>query len=178
MMGKVLSPHDAKYLIELTGDGMTAVKREAEKITAYTQGNLQIKRTDIDAVVVPIIENRVFDMVDAILSKNAKTALSKLNDLIMVKEDETRILGAISSSVDKILTVKILYDNHLDKTQIASASKIPPFLVSKYITLSTKYKKSYLEDLLTLCVETDRKFKLSQGDKNVFLQRLISDFAG
>lgn len=176
-LGKHISPHDAKYLIEITGDGMMAVKNEAEKIAAYTQGEINISRKDIDAVVVPVIENKVFDMVDAMLSQNAEVSLSKLNDLILLKEDETRILGAISSSVDKILTVKLMTSSKLDKTQIAAKSKIPPFLVSKYIALSAKYTKESLELLLTMCVETDRKFKLSKGDKAVLLQRLIADFS-
>ncbi|WP_337398974.1 DNA polymerase III subunit delta [Congzhengia sp.] len=177
-LGKVISPHDAKYLIEITGEGMMAVKHEAEKVAAFTQGEIQITRADIDAVVVPVIENKVFDMVDAMLSQNAYAALSKLNDLCSLKEDETRILGAISSSVDKILTVKLMTESRLDRTQIASKSKIPPFLVSKYITLSAKYTRENLERLLTMCVDTDRNFKLSQGDKTVLLQRLIADFAG
>ena len=176
-MGKVISSHDAKYLIEITEEGMTAVKREAEKITAFTQDSVQVTRGDIDSVVVPVIENRVFDMVDAILAKNATIALSKLNDLSLLKEDTTRILAAIISSVEKILTVKLMLESKMDRTQIAVKSKIPPFLVSKYITLSTKYTRKDLENLLTFCVTTDEKFKLSRGDKLVVLQRLICDFA-
>lgn len=177
-LGKVISPHDAKHLIEITGEGMLAVKQEAAKIAAYTQGKIDVTRTDIDAVVVPVLENKVFDMVDAILARNAYTALDKLQDLCAMKEDEIRILGAISSSVDKILTVKLMADSNLDKTQIAAKSKIPPFLVSKYVALSTKYKTEILEQLLTKCVETDRSFKLSPADKTVLLQRFIADFTG
>ncbi len=177
-MGKVISPHEAKYLVEITGEGMTAIKNEAEKINAYSQDRLQITRADIDAVVVPVIENRVFDMVDALLTKNSKEALLRLNDLLILKEEETKILGAVSSGADKILTVKLLTESGLDKTQIASKVKIPPFIVGKYITMSAKYTKEDLERLMSLCVETDRKFKLSQGDKTVLLQKLIADFAG
>jgi len=175
-LGKTLGPHDAKYLIEITGEGMMAVKHEAEKIAAYSQGSVQITRKEIDAVVVPVIENRVFDMVDAILARDAQTALLKLYDLCALKEDETRILGAISSGVDKLLTIKLLAESRMDKTQIAAKSKIPPFLVSKYLTLSAKYAKEDLETLLSACVETDRDFKLSRGDKTVLLQKFIADF--
>ncbi len=159
--GKVLSPHDAKYLVEITEEGMMAIKREAEKISAYTQGSIQVTRADIDAVVVPVLENKVFDMVDAILSQDAYTALLKLKDLCDLKEEEIKILGAISSSVDKILTVKLLKESGFDKTQITSKCKIHPFLVSKYFALSTKYKRETLERLLTECVKTDRTLKLS-----------------
>lgn len=177
-MGKEIGPHDAKHLVEITGEGMMAVKQEAEKIAAFTQDAVQITRKDIDAVVVPVIENKVFDMVDAILAQDANIAFAKLQDLCALKEDDTRILGAVSASVDKILTVKLMTESKKDRTQIAAQSKIPPFLVSKYTALSAKYTRESLASLLTLCVETDRKFKLSQGDKTVLLQRLIADFAG
>ncbi len=175
-MGKSISPHDAKYLVEITGEGMNAVKHEAEKIVAYTAERINITRADIDEVVVPVIENKVFDMVDAILSKNAFESFTRLSDLTSLKEDETKILAAISSSVDKLLTVKILTESNYDRTQINQKTKIPPFLVSKYITLSAKYSRETLIKLLSNCVETDRKFKLSKGDKTVLLQRFITDF--
>ena len=176
-MGKVISPHDAKYLIEITGEGMNAVRREAEKISAYTLDRVNVIKADIDEIVVPVIENRVFDMVDAILSKKTHEAYDKLYDLCALKEDEIKILGALNSSVGKFLTVKLLTDSGYDKTQITAKTKIMPFIVSKYMTLSAKYSKEDIERLLTKCVETDRAFKRTQIDKTVLLQRLIADFS-
>ena len=175
-MGKTISPSDAKYLIDITQEGMTSVKREAEKITSYTQGRLNITRKDIDDVTVPVVENRVFDMVDAILSKNTESALKLLNDLLILKEDETRILGAISANADKLLTVKLLSEEKTEKALIASKTKIPPFIVSKYITLSGKYDVIDLKNLLSDCVEADRLFKSTRSDKAVILQTFIARF--
>ena len=45
-------------------------------------------------------------------------------------------------------------------------------------TLSTKYTRETIADLLTQCISTDEKFKLSQGEKVSILQRFIIDFAG
>ncbi len=175
--GKIISPHDAKYLVEITQDGMTAVKREAEKIAAYTTGKASITRQDINDVTVPVIENRVFDMVDAIFSKNAPAALGMLNDLLILKEDETKILGAISSNVEKLLTVKLLSEDRMDATLIAQKTKIAPFIVNKYIKNASKYKRKDLELLLKKCVETDRIFKQSRSDKAVILQTFIAQFS-
>ena len=176
-MGKIISPTDAKYLIEITQDGMTSIKREAEKISAYTQGKTSVTRQDIKDITVPVVENRVFDMVDALLSKNPHDALSMLNDLLVLKEDETRILGAISSNTDKLLTVKLMADDKMDKAIIASKTKIAPFIVSKYISLSNKYNTDDLKKLLSKCVEMDKMFKLTRCDKSVILQTFIAEFA-
>ena len=176
-MGKIISPTDARYLIEITQDGMTSVKREAEKISAYTQGKTSVTRQDINDITVPVVENRVFDMVDALLSKKPHEALSMLNDLLILKEEETRILGAISSNADKLLTVKLMADDKMDKSIIASKTKIAPFIVSKYISLSSKYKSEDLKSLLSKCIEMDQLFKLTRCDKAVILQTFIAEFA-
>ncbi len=175
-LGKVISKNDAKYLIDITQEGMSSVKREAEKVAAYTEGKDTVTRQDIDDVTVPVVENRVFDMVDALLSKNAPLALKILNDLFVLKEDETRILGAISSNAEKLLTVRLLKDDQIDKSQISSKTKIPPFIVNKYILIASKYQSVDLKNLLTTCVETDRIFKQNRCDKAVILQTLIAGF--
>lgn len=176
-MGKIIGPHDAKYLIEITQEGMTPIKREAEKIAAYTTGKATITRQDINDVTVPVIENRAFEMVDALLSKNATAALKMLGDLLTLKEEEIKILGAISSNAEKLLTIKLLFDDKMDKTQITSKTKIAPFIVSKYIKLCSKYNIEDLKNLLTKCIETDRLFKQSRCDKEVILQAFIAEFA-
>lgn len=175
-MGKIISPHDAKYLVEITQEGMTSVKREAEKISAYTAGKTGVTRQDINEVTVPVIENRVFDMVDAIFSKNASLALGMLNDLLILKEEEIKILGAISSNVEKLLTVKLLSEDRMESAQIAQKTKIAPFIVNKYIKNASKYKTKDLEALLNKCVEADRIFKQSRCDKAVILQTFIAEF--
>ena len=176
-MGKIIAPNDAKYLIEITQDGMTAIKREAEKIAAYTDGKASVTRQDINDVTVPVVENRVFDMVDAIFSKNAPLALKMLNDLLTLKEEEIKILAAISSNVEKLLTVKLLCNDKMDSAQIAQKTKIAPFIVNKYIKTASKYDISDLENLLSSCVKTDKAFKQNRCDKAVLLQTLIAEFA-
>ncbi len=176
-MGKTITAQDAKYLIEITQDGMTSIKREAEKISAYTEGKTTITRQDINDVTVPVVENRVFDMVDALLSKNVTDALKMLNDLLVLKEEESKILGAISSNVEKLLTVKLMCDDKINREAIASKTKIAPFIISKYITISSKHKTDDLKNLLSKCVETDEIFKLKRCNKSVILQRFIADFA-
>ncbi len=176
-MGKIIDPHNAKYLIEITQDGMTSIKREAEKIAAYTDGKVSVTRQDINDVTIPVVENRVFDMVDAIFSKNAPVALKILNDLLVLKEEEIKILAAISSNVEKLLTVKILNSNKMDSTQIAAKTKIAPFIVNKYIKTASKYDIGDLENLLSNCVETDKAFKQNRCDKAVTLQSLVARIA-
>ncbi len=60
--GKTIAPADARYLNEITQDGMMAVRREAEKLSAYVGEERVVTRKDIDLLVTPTVEGKVFDM--------------------------------------------------------------------------------------------------------------------
>ena len=62
---KVISTQLCAYLIELTGGTMTALSGEIAKICAYS-GAEQIVKSDIDAVVEPVMDAVVFQMTDLI----------------------------------------------------------------------------------------------------------------
>lgn len=176
-MGRKISPFDAEYLVAITADGMLNLKRNAEKICAYTEGKSDIVRTDIDAVVIPTLEDKVFDMVNAILDKNTQLALDMLQDICATKDGERTVLAAISSNVFKLLNVKLMLECNVDKSVIASKNKIPPFFINNHIKLSQKHTKKELESLLEACVKTDRLIKTSPVDILLLLQCLIADFA-
>jgi len=177
-MGRKISPFDAEYLVAITAEGMLNLKQNAEKICAYTDGKTDIVRADIDAVVIPTLEDKVFDMVNAILDKDANRALEMLQDICATKDGEWSVLAAISSNVFKLLNVKLMQECNIDKAVIASKNKIPPFFINKYIQLCQKYSKEELEKLMTACVKTDRLIKTTSMDNLLLLQCLIADFTG
>lgn len=174
-MGKQIGPHDAKYLVEICDDGMMAVKREAEKLSAYTQDRTEVMRKDIEAVVTPSVENRVFDMIDALIAKNIDLALCKLNDLFLLKEDANRILGAVIYHVDKLVNTKLMLEKGADKSAIMSKLKIAPFAAGKYMRDCAKYSLTDLACLLKRCGETDRLLKSNSMDNTILLEMLLMD---
>lgn len=172
-LGKTISPFDAKYLVEITDSGMLAVKREAEKLAAYVQEGVSVSRKDIDRLVTPSVENKVFDMIDALIGKNADAALAGLADLFAVKEDANRILGAIIYNVDKLINTKLLAAQGADKGEIMSKLKIAPFQAGKYLRDCNKYRLEELTALLKRCVTTDSYLKSNSMDNNTLLELLL-----
>lgn len=172
-LGKTISPHDAKYLVEITDGGMLAVKREAEKLAAYVQDGMQVGHREIDELVTPSIENKVFEMIDALIGKDISLALSKLNDLFLLKEDANRILGAIIYNVDKLINTKLLLEQGADKSEIMSKLKIAPFQAGKYVRDCGKYQLHELSALLMRCAQTDSYLKSNSMDNNTLLELLL-----
>ena len=172
-LGRQISAQDAKYLVEITDSGMMAVKREAEKLAAYVNEGAPVTKKEIDELVTPSVENKVFEMIDALIVKNADKALLKLNDLFLLKEDANKILGAIIYNVDKLINTKLLLEKGADKNEIISKLKIAPFQAGKYIRDCGKYKLSELLSLLSKCTKTDTYLKSYSMDNNTLIELLI-----
>ncbi|MBQ3225739.1 MAG: DNA polymerase III subunit delta [Clostridia bacterium] len=171
-LGKTISYPDAKYLIEITDSGMLSVKREAEKLVSYVAGEVVTKK-DILEMVTPSVENKVFDMIDALTAKNLELALSRLNDLFLLKEDANRILGALIYHVDKLVNTKLLLEEGADKSAIMSKLKCAPFQASKYMRDCGKYDLNELFRLLKQCAQADAYLKSNSMDNNTLLELLL-----
>lgn len=177
LFGKQLAAGDARYLNEITQEGMMAVRREAEKLAAYTGERTQVTREDIDALVSPTVEGRVFDMVAAMLRKDADSALKMLEDLFILKTDPNQILAAVIYNADKLLQTKLLVSGGADKSQIMSELKISPFAASKFMKDSAKYSIQQLCALAERLAETDGHIKSNSMDNAVLVNLLIAEFS-
>ncbi len=176
-LGKQIDQRDARYLNEITGEGMMAVRREAEKLVAYAADQEQVTRQDIDALVTPAVEGRVFDMVAAMLRKKPDAALGLLADLFALKTDANQVLSAIIYNADKLLQTKLLVAAGADKSQIMSKLKISPFQASKFMSDSAKYSQAELRHLLDRLAETDGYIKSNSMDNEVLMSLLVSELA-
>ena len=175
--GKEISPQDARYLHEITQEGMMAVRREAEKLSAYVGDRPRVERQDIDLLVTPPVEGKVFDMVAAMLNQNAGSALKMLDDLFVLKTEPQQILGAIMYNAEKLLSTKLLMSNGADKSQIMSKLKISPFAASKFMKDCTKYSLQQLKTLVARLAETDGYIKSNSMENNVLLNLLVAEIA-
>ncbi len=177
-MGKTISPHDAQYLAQICSGGMTAVKNEAIKLSAYTLDRTDIRLSDIKAVVTPTVENKIFETIDAVMEKNTDAALRKLSDLFYLKESEVKILSLIASTADKLMNTKLLLLDGLSQTEIMMQLGLKsPFIAKKYIENSKKCSFEDLKRIISGCSETDMQLKSTSIDKKSLLELLIADIS-
>lgn len=95
--GCLLSAADAAYLIECVGDDLNTLLCELEKLCAF-RPNQQISSRDIDLLCPKTLSATAFQMIREINRKNSVGALGILHDLYQMREDPTKIMGALASS--------------------------------------------------------------------------------
>ncbi len=94
--GKVLPPVLADFLVQRCQSERLLLRNELEKLCAYAGDRRELAREDVLAVVGKSREERVFDLVDAVLAGRAGQATDLLRDLLRQGESPLGILALLA----------------------------------------------------------------------------------
>lgn len=170
---KRITPDLCSYLIDITGGTMTALAGEISKICAYS-GSDQIVKSDIDAVVEPVLDAVIYQMTDFLSQGSYGPALLKLRQLLKMQQDPILILGAIGSHFRKLSVARTLLDNG---KQISELMRIYPpmkeYSARKLMTTAGKCSAKYCGAAVQLVLETDHAMKTSYDDPQRLLEILV-----
>lgn len=171
--GKTISPRALAFLIDRVGTDMSNISTELEKLVCYCMDRSEVTEDDIDKVCANWLTSRIFAMTDAIVEKKQRTAIDLYYDLLALKEPPAKILALITRQFNLMLQVKEMVDNHRDKAQIASAIKLAPFLVGKYMNWARNYTFEELHEALELCASNDEAVKTGKLDYIISVEIVI-----
>ncbi len=101
-----IDSEQAKYLIFLCGDLMNTLAGEIAKIGAYSK-HARITREDIDAVAVPQLDAKVFQMTDAVLRRDFNRASQILGELFSQQEHPIMILSVLGKQLRQLYTARL-----------------------------------------------------------------------
>ena len=129
---KKIAKPTLKEFLNRTGSDMSSIDRELEKLLCYTQKKDVVEEADVKAVVTNRIENRIFEMTEAISGRGRKKALELYYDLLALKEAPMRILFLIVRQFRILSEVKELTARGYGSPEIAKKVGIPEFAVRKH----------------------------------------------
>jgi DNA polymerase-3 subunit delta len=133
--GLKIDPNALNKLIIYTNGDVMRLAGEVEKLASFKIKGL-VDESDIDQLVIPDIEQNVFELTDAILANNkdkAFTVLERaLNDTTN-KDVVINMLAVVVAQFRSLLIIKDLMDRGTPVPQIATKAKIHPFVVKKSV---------------------------------------------
>ena len=173
---KQISTDLCVYLIDITGGTMTALAGEIAKICAYS-GADRIVKSDIDAVVEPVLDAVVFQMTDLMSQGAYGTALVKMQILLKMQEDPIKILGAIGAHFRRLGTARTLLDNGRTSADLMKLAGIGDYPARKTMSAASRFSARFCAKATELVLETDYMMKNSIGDKVRLLETLILQIA-
>ena len=170
--GKRIAGDLCVYLIDITGGTMTALSGEISKICAYSGADV-ITKSDIDAVVEPVLDAVVFQMTDQLSQGACGAALQKLRQLLKMQQDPIKILGAIGMHFRRMGTARILLDNGKTAADLMKLAGLADYPARKTMSAASRFSAAFYEKAATLVLECDVGMKTSLDDQDRLLEVLI-----
>lgn len=106
---KILPKPAAQLLLDHVGPQMGVLDQELQKLANYVGDEKTIQPKDVDQLVGRSNQESVFEILDAVGDANSERALKLLRDHLEQGEEPLAILGALGSSLRKLVQVARSY---------------------------------------------------------------------
>ena len=175
--GKQIKESTARYLVAKTGTDMENLEKEMEKLFSYTLGQTEITVQDVDEICTTQITNKIFDMVEAVATKQQKRALHYYYDLLALKEPPMRILYLLARQFKLLMEVKDLSGRGYEKSQIAKTAGLHPFVAGKYIKQCHSFSKEELRSIIEDAANMEEMVKTGRLNDRMSVELFIVKYS-
>ncbi|MFA7253036.1 MAG: DNA polymerase III subunit delta [Patescibacteria group bacterium] len=175
--GMEMSQATAARLSFSLGSDLWNLQNEIHKLASFAQseGRLEIAVADFEIIDIPE-KDKIFDLTDAISSKNLKKALSVLHSLSLKGEEELAILNLVIFQFRIMLLVSSMAARRISQPSMCKELGVHPFVIQKASGFLHNFTFRKLVRNYLLLQTTDVKIKTGQLEPKLALTLLIEDF--
>lgn len=163
---------DIRYLIELVNNDYPRLVNEINKLVLLNIDTKIITREQINLLVHQNQETNIFDLIDAIISKNKPKALDLFNNMINHGEEVIVIIALLANNIRKLYQMKLLkYSSNQEIMELLKLKSDKQIYAIKQ--KSNKYNEQELIKYIKLLSKLDEDIKLSNIDNNLAFSLFI-----
>ena len=170
--GKNIGKIQVRYFAEKVQNNFDIIKREIDKLCAYTYGR-EIEKEDIDKLIANKSEDDVFDLVEYISNKKVDKALDLLDDLLFKADQHILIITTIENHFKRLYEIKIYMSKGKRADYFISKYRLPQFVCEKLMNQANKFSLKQLGQFIRICVDTENKLKSSSVDKSTEMELML-----
>jgi len=174
---KKLGKDAAELLIELTGDELTRLYSEIDKLALFADTGKLITTEHIESLIG---HNRLFNafaVIDAIIAGNVGPAVERLRAMFAQdKSTEYTVTGAFAYHLRRMFTAKAMLEKGAGRSEVESKLRIwgnKDGFFGQLRQMSLKQIGEYLQQL----AETDYAIKTGRTKANVAMEQLVLKLA-
>lgn len=179
-----MEPDAARELVDALGADMMLVASELEKLLLYVSGRGKITLGDVETMVLAAKQRSLYELTDAISSRNRARALALLQGLLNSSDaGEDAAIGhlyMLARTFRQMLVIleKNVRDSRAIWQALWQGFRMPPFAADDLIRQARRYKsRRELTRALRLIARADLELRSSPPDKRLVLERLVYDLA-
>ena len=170
-MGKNIRAADLDLFLSYVGNDLQHITTEVEKLVAYIGEAQVIERSDIEDITTVGVENKIFDMLSAIVQKKIGVAMHYYEDLLILREPPMRILSLLSKQFNQLLQVRQMQG--MDKYSIGNAMNLQPYIAEKLMRQASAFSKEELQRILNGCLDMEMRVKTGLMPEQIAVELLI-----
>jgi len=150
--------------------------QEIEKLISFKK-NRPITQEDINLLVSGKIKSNIFNLVDAMGTKNRKSALRLLNNELISGTSVIQLLGMIVRQFRILLEIKetLKNDSQISKREISLKLNLHPFVAQKALEQARNYTLGELKNIYKKLLSIDIKTKTTSLDPRVLFNLFIAE---
>lgn len=172
-MGLKLSPKQAGLLGQRLGNDLLRIRTELEKIRTFAGKATQISDQDLENLVPASLEPDIFGLIDAVAQRNPRAGLPRLEDLLNLGENETKILATIAKQFRNITAALEAKSRGLNSRELAGYLGINPYVADKSFSQATGFTLAELQKILDRLVWADYRIKTGQREPRLELELAV-----
>ncbi len=172
--GKSIELSAAQRLIFISGDLMSRLIPEIEKIAAYA-GTDKVTQEDVEAVANHIPEAVVFEMTELMAQKKVNSALSVLSELLADKNNEPiMMLAVLGKQMRQLYAARLALEKNLGTKYVMEVCSMKyDYIAAKLLTAAKGFTLAQLRRAVELCAETDYRMKSNGADPKELLKEAV-----
>lgn len=169
-LGKGVELEAIHRLLFISGDIMSRLIPEIEKIAAYARGE-SVTVSDVEAVANHIPEAIIFDMTDYIAKREYNNAARVLSELLSDKNNEPiPMLALLGQQMRRLYAARVCIDMQMGSQWLMDICALKyEFIANKLLSSARVFTMPQLKRALEICAQTDYRMKGGSNEDTVLL---------
>ena len=172
--GGQITPQATQLLATNVGGDLRVMSQEIEKLTLYKLGRGEINADDVTRLCPYVAEANIFDLVDALGSRNSKRAALLLQQKVQEGSDPFFLYSMMVRQFRLLIQVKILAEQELRPPAIAKALKLHGFVAGKIYQQSQHFSRAQLKQIYAHLLDMDVGVKTGVTDMGTALDLFVA----
>ena len=179
--GVKIEADGARELVDALGSDMMMISNELEKMILYVGEKKRITLADVETMVLAAKQRSLYELTDAISSKQRVRALEVLNAILMSGEGEEAAIGYIYLLAKTFRQMLVILERNVRDQRMLWAAlwqgfRVPPFAADDIIKQARRYKsRRELTRAIRLVAKADLALRSNPVSKRMVLERLVMD---
>jgi len=171
----------ARELVDALGGDMMMISNELEKLMLYVGAKNHITLGDVETMVLAAKQRSLYELTDAISSRDRVCALEVLDAMLSSGEGEEAAIGHIYMLAKTFRQMLVILERNVRDQRMLWAAlwqgfRVPPFAADDIIRQARRYKsRRELTRAIRLVAKADLSLRSNPVSKRMVLERLVID---